>query len=146
MSSTGQNHDIRVYETAREVLESAAAAARRERRAFPRHPFSTIQRIASFDQELSLAQLAFFPVWCRDISRGGISFLLPDKIDYSKIIIELGTPPDVQYAEATVVGCRYVWYTLTGEAKGRATEVPPAGGGLPMRLIGCRFTGRVLRQ
>lgn len=146
MSTTGQNHDLRVYETAREVLESDAAAARGERRAFPRHPFSTIQRIAPFDRETPLAQLTFFPVLCNDISRGGISFVLPDKIDCSRIIIELGTPPNVWYSEAAVVRCRKVWYTLAGEVKGRASTVPPAGGGLAMQLIGCRFTGHVFSE
>ncbi len=145
MSSTCKSPDLSAYKTACDILD-ADAAAQFERRSSPRFAFSVVQRIAPCIDKLPLSELPFFPVWCRDVSRGGVSLLLPDRIDFSTLIVELGTPPEVKWVEAEVVNGREVWYSPTSGMEFADDETPPPADGIPMRLVSCRFTERVVKE
>jgi hypothetical protein len=68
----------------------------------------------------------FQDVYCHDISVGGISYLAADAPTYGHICISVGPAPDWILLEATVANHRLVEYK-----------------GMPMYLIGCRFTRRL---
>jgi hypothetical protein len=125
------------YETAYEVLNPGPATLEKERRAVQRHPFRFVQRIAAYDDQESLDGLRFFPVQCHDISRRGVAFLLPGRLDFSRLVVELGSDGERMYFEAETVNFRY----LDGSGSDDDVLAPMGEIGSAPRamLIGCRF-------
>lgn len=58
----------------------------------PTHRYGEIPSLASF-----------FPVRCKDLSRGGVSFFLPADPDFATLIVQLGNQRSNLYMEAEVV-------------------------------------------
>ncbi len=129
------------YETAYRVLNPGFGTQKKERRAVQRHRFRFVQRIASYDGEDSLARLRFFPVQCYDISRRGVSFMLPGPLGFSRLVVELGSNAEWMYFEAEVVNCRPL-----ADRRGDALVLGELDAGdwvcQPV-LIGCRFKSRL---
>ena len=129
------------YETAFRVLNPAFGTQKKERRAVQRHRFRFVQRIASYDGEDSLARLRFFPVLCYDISRRGVSFLLPGRLGFSRLVVELGSNGDWMYFEAEVVNHRPL--ANRREDTRLLGELDPGDWVCRPVLIGCRFKSRL---
>ncbi len=126
------------YETAYRVLNPPSHTLK-ERRAVERHPFRFVQRIAAYDGQDRLDQLRFFPVQCHDISRRGVSFVLPGRLDFSRLVLELGSNGDWMYFEAEVANFRVLSGDLARSLKYREAI---ASSSQPV-LIGCRFRSRL---
>lgn len=131
------------YETAYEVLHPDPRTLGKERRAVQRHPFRFVQRIAAYDGQDTLDELRFFPVQCHDISRRGIAFLLPGRLDFSRIVIELGSDGERMYFEAETVNFRF----LSGSSVNNVDDFLASMGGIGAKpkavLIGCRFKSKL---
>ncbi len=89
-----------------------------EHRRSTRQPFPTLQSIAPF-VGVWPAESEFERVRCFDLSASGFSFLRNTPFPERKLVVGLGTAPDVVH--------------LTAEVVHETTLV----------LVGCRFTGRV---
>lgn len=98
----------------------------RERRRHQRNRFRFVQYIAPIRDSGRPNLKDFFPVECRDISEGGLAFLLPKAPDFDKLLIALGRPPVFVHCLAEVV---------------RTERVRTDRG--PRTLVGCRFLKRV---
>jgi hypothetical protein len=90
-----------------------------------RRPYPTWQYMTSFTDTLP-DPADFKDVYCHDLSVGGISYLSPDVPKDMQICISVGTAPDWLLMEAQVANYRSIQYK-----------------GLPMFLIGCRFSRRI---
>lgn len=88
--------------------------------------------------------VSFFPVRCRDLSCGGVSFLLPAKPSFKRLVVQVGDRQKGFYMESEVMHVS------------RAREIPEEkeawdSGGKEYTLelgstpyqIGCQFTKRV---
>ena len=128
------------FETAYQVLHSSGNETE-ERRGAERHPFRHTQRVAAYDGQQSLSELRFFPVLCHDISRRGISFVLPDRIDFTNLILELKLGDEPTYYLAEAVNSRYASDSQINEWAGAYSAMLPASQ-RPV-LIGCRLVEKV---
>ncbi len=68
----------------------------------------------------------FIQVQFRDISAGGVSFLIGHRPEFDALVLELGCGPNVHYMSAKIVN---------------VVETSTSTG--PMFLVGCRFLNRV---
>ena len=100
----------------------------RDKRLSPRREYTWTQMIALRDGDRSPRADQFFAVQCRDISAGGLSFILDSQPQYKHIVVELGTAPHTIHMGAEIV-----------------RVVPTKEDGEPRYLIGCRFSGRMER-
>ncbi|MHB8900699.1 MAG: hypothetical protein ACYC6Y_18260 [Thermoguttaceae bacterium] len=135
--------EITAYETAYRVLNPPSGVSERERRAVERHPFRFIQRIAAYDGQQDLAVLRFFPVQCHDISRRGISFLLPGRLEFSGLVVELGSNGEWMYFEAEAVNYRLLASHPLTDSVGLRKDRAAIGWPSHAVLIGCRFKNRL---
>ena len=87
--------------------------------------FDSIQRVAPLSNGKKPNPGDFIPVRCRDISRGGFSFYLDERPDFTQIVVLVCDNQKCIYLTAQVV---YV-HELDNQEKGRF-------------LVGCRFLGR----
>ncbi len=131
------------YETAYQVLGPSANGMDQERRAVERLPFRFVQRIAAYDGQDRLPDLRFFPVQCHDISRRGIAFLLPGPLDFTHLVVELGSDGERMYFEAEMVNSRP--FTVAEARKvglifGHLASMTTSS---TATLIGCRFEKRL---
>ncbi len=131
------------YQTACQVLDPAAGVTEKERRAVQRHPFRFVQRIAAYDGQDSLDRLRFFPVQCHDISRRGIAFLLPGRLDFSRLVVELASDGERMYFEAEMVNFRYLTDPATANVEGLFSSLGGIGSKPKAVLIGCRFKAKL---
>lgn len=131
------------YETAYRVLGPPARGMDQERRAVERLPFRFVQRIAAYDGQDSLAKLRFFPVQCHDISRRGIGFLLPGLLDFTRLVVELGSDGERMCFEAKVANSRP--FTVAEARKGGLVlgHLASMTASSTAILIGCRFEKRL---
>jgi hypothetical protein len=90
-----------------------------------RRPYPTWQYVTPYTDSLP-DPTEFKDVYCHDISVGGISYLSPEVPTDMQVCISVGTAPDWLLMEAQVANYRLVQYK-----------------GLPMYLIGCRFSRRI---
>jgi hypothetical protein len=100
-------------------LESEGAMANERR------PYPTWQYVAPYDEAMPDPS-TFQDVFCHDISVGGVSYLSAEVPTDLQLCISLGNSPDWLMMEAQVANHRAVEYK-----------------GLPMYLVGCRFTRRL---
>ncbi len=124
--------------------------ASREQRREPRSQFRSYQWIAARNG-IALPEPADFQQYqCHNISSHGISFFSPSRPESDSLVVALVMLPEIIYVAATVVHCTHVLVRSTGKV-----EVLPAWSklelvkelgheqGVPMFLVGCRFTQRV---
>jgi hypothetical protein len=89
-----------------------------------RHPFFCRQWAAPYDGVRAPESHEFFPVQCRDISSGGISFFLDRTPTYEMIVIRLAGPAESRYLTA------------------RIKRTTPSGNlEYGRHVIGCKFLG-----
>ncbi len=131
------------YQTAYNVLTPDPDAPEQERRAVERLPFLFVQRIAAYDGQDCLNQLRFFPVQCHDISRRGIAFVLPGKLDFHRLVIELGSDEERMYYEAEVVNFRYLSDRDGGGSSGVLSETGAICAAPRGAIIGCSFKAKL---
>ncbi len=127
------------YETAYQVLNPDPETVAKERRSVVRHPFRFVQRIAAYDGQDSLAELRFFPVQCHDISRRGIAFLLPGRLDFSRLVVELASDGECMYFEAETANFRFLSDVVPGEPDCVFSTMGSIGSASPTVIIGCRL-------
>lgn len=109
-----------------ETIKPPPGATGAERRTSPRISFPYTQRIAPMAGGAIPKKSQFFEVRCRDISAGGIAFVMDDRPDFQSLVVALGQPPGESFFTARVV---------------RVTEIREDD--RDWVLVGCRFTGRV---
>lgn len=97
-----------------------------ERRLSPRRAYPYFQKIAPVSHGRLPAKEQFREVPFRDISSGGVSFLLWYEPDFQQLVVELGRGRHVARLSADVVWVRRV-----------------RDGDSDSFLVGCKFTGRV---
>ena len=131
------------YETAYKVLTPPPGDQEKDRRAVERHPFRFVQRIAAYDGQQRLDQLRFFPVQCHDISRRGIAFFLPDRLDFSRLVVELGSDEERMYFEAETVNSRILTNSSARDVNGLLSSLGASGNKPKTVLIGCRFKSKL---
>jgi len=131
------------YATAYQVLNPAPGTVEHDRRAVERQPFRFVQRIAAYDGQQRIDQLRFFPVQCHDISRRGIAFLLPGRLDFSRLVIELGSEEERMYFEAEAVNFRRLSGYTTRRVEGLLASMGGTAAGPGAVLIGCRFVTKL---
>jgi len=98
----------------------------RDLRSSPRHEFPYVQKIAPMVGGKAPSADKFFPVCCKDLSRGGVAMLLDRPPDFELFIIALGSPPTPSLVTARVVHCE-----------------PFEDNGRTRYQVGCRFVSRV---
>lgn len=116
------------YELNPDLLDEIVAnlqrqGGRRERRRSPRQQFPVMQLMAPFYRKMPRAD-QFTPVSCRDLSNSGIAFYMPQRADFTKVVVGLGKPPQLTYVAARVV----------------RQAACTSGGGV---VVGCEFVDRV---
>lgn len=104
-------------------------AVGREKRVFQRKAFGWTQMIAMRSGNSMPDRDVFFPVRCKDISAGGLSFFLDEEPTFRDIVVELGVPPQQKYMLAEIVRIEQ-----TSE------------NGKTCYVAGCSFRGHVSRQ
>ncbi|MDZ7618588.1 MAG: PilZ domain-containing protein [Patescibacteria group bacterium] len=121
-----------------------------ERRQYPRFPFRSYQWVAIRRGEAAPRLNDFEQFQCHDISLGGISFLAPDRLPSSALLIALVALPKIVYMDATIVHCTHVLAYPTGRVEpmphapwNRITRRTDDNLAAPMLLVGCRFTHRL---
>jgi diguanylate cyclase (GGDEF)-like protein len=87
------------------------------------------QRIAPYLNETWSPNESFQEVLCRDLSTGGFAYLVPERPDYKRLVVELGAGKDRKYVVAVVKNCVRVGSGADG----------------PFR-VGCMFAGRLERN
>jgi hypothetical protein len=102
------------------------AQSSRDLRTSPRRSYQYRQRIAPMYTAAIPTKRDFFEVECKDISAGGVSFLLECEPDFNALVVGLGRAPDLAYFSARVA--RISQETTNGKT---------------YHLVGCRFTGRI---
>ncbi len=97
-----------------------------QRRASPRRAYPYRQSVAPILHGKLPTKDQFIQVQFRDISAGGVSFLINQRPAFDALVLELGCGPNVHYMSAQIVNV--------------VDTVTPSG---PMFLVGCRFLNRV---
>lgn len=150
MPHVGSEIDANFYRLIHQMLGTQRHEDGIDRRTEKRHPYSTAQRVARWDGSTFPEADQFVPIQCRDLTRGGFSFLAASEPRFSTLVIEFGIPPHVLYIAAQVVGSVPVVYYRSGEVR-RTSKPDDAASmtdssceqGAAMFLVGCRFTRRL---
>ena len=130
------------YQTAYNVL-NPPPGSQRDRRAVERLPFRFVQRIAAYDGQRCFEQLRFFPVQCHDISRRGMAFVLPGQLDFSRLVVELGSDDERMYFEAEIVNYRQLSNTPNNNVNSFLASMGGVRSAPKSVLIGCRFESKL---
>lgn len=107
-----------------ETTSEATSGA--DQRSSPRRVYRYQQSIAPIYHGQLPTRRQFVDVECRDISAGGIAFVLDEVPDFRDLVVALGRSPQLTHFTATVA---------------RTCEIEDLG--RKRYLVGCRFTGRV---
>jgi hypothetical protein len=152
MPHVGSEIDANFYRLIHQMLGTQRHEDRFDRRSEKRHAFTTAQRVARWDGSRFPEADQFVPIQCRDLTRGGFSFLAASEPRFSTLVVEFGIPPHVLYIAAQIVRSVPVIYFPSGEVRRRsgpggpsAMAGPDGEPGAPMFLVGCRFTRRLRR-
>jgi len=97
-----------------------------EKRTSPRMDYNCRQWVAPRYEDRAPLRREFFAVECRDISRGGVSFVLDWEPDFRDVVVALGPVDAPEYLAAKV-----------------ARVTPVEDDGEPVYIVGCEFTGRM---
>jgi hypothetical protein len=132
---------------AHQILSQSKRPEGPERRSHRRYPFPIIQRIAPAEGAAVPAASEFFEVRYHEIGRGGFSFFMPTRPDFGSLVAALGLGEDRLHVAAEVDHCRKVRLEPSGHVEaieeGAADEGDSRASGVPLFLVGCRFTGRI---
>lgn len=152
MPHVGSEIDANFYRLIHQMLESPREGVAEDRRSEKRRPFLAAQRIARWDGSRFPDADQFIPVQCRDLTRRGFSFVVSGEPRFSALVVEFGVPPHALYVAAHVVRTVPVVRFPSGQLKpvnrfdDPAERIGPNGEqGVPMYLVGCRFTRRLRR-
>jgi len=146
LSGTDRTEQVRMQTQLRELAASTDAAGRTggdrhpqpqlfqplgsprgvEMRKSPRRAFQHQQWIGPIIGTRMPQRDEFFEVVCEDISAGGVSFYLPQRPQFERLVVALGKPPALTYFTADVV--RVAEKDVDGQRR---------------FSLGCRFTGRI---
>ena len=123
--------DASFYALVHELIEAekdfaCECASPANQRAADRRHFDCQQLLAPFDGVRLPSQSEFRPVSCQDLSPGGFSFVLPDRVEFEELVVALGQVP-------------FKFFTASVQNQSRVR----LRGRFAYR-IGCRFTGRVM--
>jgi len=140
--------DPQLYKLAAEFLFEKKSGERRSRE---RKPFPTVQRIAPYDGSAMPDEKKFFQVQCRDLSNGGVSFLMAARPTFNALVIGFNTGPDtITYVAAEVAHCTDVLVYPSGRVQAASDQIANIActdfdEEAPefMVLVGCRFTERL---
>ena len=143
--------DAHFYELIHKLVNSEPAEDPADRRVHPRKPFSSIQRVASYDGVTLPEPPDFIDVSCHDLARGGFSYLSPIRPTSTNLIAAFGIPPGITCVEARVVRASEVLqYPSTGlleridDSDGSVEYRGPNGEiGVPLVMVGCQFVRRL---
>ncbi|HJT31221.1 MAG TPA: PilZ domain-containing protein [Pirellulales bacterium] len=99
----------------------------KERRRSKRMPYASLGMIAPYDGLGIPSDESFWPVQCRDLSRGGISFYSAVKPACPSLVVCLGSVGDA----SCIIACRVIHCTSVGDE------------GASNFLVGCEFVERL---
>ena len=152
MPLVGSEIDANFYRLIYQILEVQRDVGVQDRRCEKRCQFVAAQRIAEWDGSRFPDPEQFVPVQCHDLTRRGFSFLISAEPRFSALIVEFGVPPQCLYVAARVVRTVPVIRFPSGQLSQAsrfddpAARIGPNGErGVPMYLVGCRFTRRLHR-
>jgi hypothetical protein len=145
--------DAVFYGLIHQLSSDSAASGNVERREGRRNTFFVCQRIAPWQDNRFPDESAFFEVPCNDLSRSGFSFFLPDRPDFTSLVVELGSPPHLMYVKAEVLHLSPVLVypsglvepVRQGAAAGASDQALEGERPAAMVLVGCRLTRRLQR-
>lgn len=150
MAGTSNEIDANFFKLIHQLVSSSAGEENEERRGGPRALFESFQRIAPWDGAGFPQDSEFFAVRCRDLTRGGFSFLTPGEPPFAMLVAAFGRPPDETYLAAEVAHTEYVLLYPSGRVERPDDGTTEAGAGKPpaepatrMVLVGCRFRRRL---
>jgi hypothetical protein len=114
-----------------------------------REAFQVIQWIAPGYDEIP-PESALIAVRCHDLTRSGISFLLPSPPNFERLVVALGSPASHIYLTAEVLHWHEEQTRPTDTASQRrrtpragARPMPDQGEIEPGVIVGCRFLDRL---
>ena len=147
MPSIENRIDANFYELAHRLLNSLEQEDGEERRGHNRRPFVATHRVTPCREPGVPERSESLEVQCCDLTQGGFSFLLPNRPDFTSLIIAFGALPSVVCLAAEVAHCEDVLVHASGAVElvrdraGHQDAEPQTG--TPMVLVGCRFTRRL---
>ena len=152
MSLTANEADARFYHMIHELIDSQLKTNRRSQQ---RDAFVSTQLIAPLYGKSMPHPKDFFEVRCNDLNGNGFSFFLDNAPDFHKLVIAFESPAKTVWVHAEVRHHREVlFYPSSGQIESldecvryvehlEAQAAPHTHeAGIPMTLVGCRFTGR----
>jgi hypothetical protein len=146
MPSAQSQTDAEFFNLIHRIVGKRKLEEESERRAHPRRPFKTWQRVAPRTGAAIPDPSEFVEVPCHDLTPGGFSFLLSHRPGYRELVAEFGSPPEVIRVAAEVVRCTDVLVDTEGRVEslgGNRYERKGGKTGTPMVLVGCLFTQRL---
>lgn len=114
-------------------------------------PFSAEHRIAPWNGGAIPEAAAFVQVRCHDLTRSGFSFFSFTPPDYDRLVGQFSTTVGPIYVAAAVAHCERVLVHpsgmvehLEGDSDAVGPHIAGAESAVPVFLVGCRFTGRLV--
>ncbi len=141
----GKQVDANFFTLIHRVITEQARCAPRDRRQPDRAAYQALARIALPRDEGVPPESEFFEVPCRDLTRRGFSFVLPYRLEFSKLVVCFGTPPEAIYIAARVVHCDNVVQRPDGAIEEGDPGAGVNGRGKSLVLVGCEFRERLQR-
>ena len=139
-----------------QLIQSQCDAERREH---PRNVFNATQLIAPFHDDRPPESGDYFTVRCNDLTPKGFSFFLEKEPDFKELVVSFQMPSGKVLVHAEVRNIRKVLLfaesgrlespddpAACNDSCNDCCEDPdnpsPQEKGVPMTLVGCRFTGK----
>ncbi len=151
MPSLEAEIDAHFYELIHKLVTTDLSEDEPERRDHPREAFPSIHKVAPYDGTRLPLPTDFVDVCCRDLARGGFSYLSALRPTSTDLIVAFGVPPDITCVEARVVHMADVLqFPSTGllekidnpnqpiQYRGPNGEI-----GVPHVLVSCQFVRRL---
>jgi len=150
MPSIESQIDANFYNLAYQLLGSREEDKDEERREHRRQPFDATRRVTPCREPGVPEWSRTLAVQCCDLTQSGFSFLLPNRPDFTSLIVAFDDRPGGVHLAAKVTHCSDVMVHASGviepvrEAARRGGQrAADAQGGTFMVLVGCRFTQRI---
>ena len=141
--------DASFYNLIHQLGGSQPPAGVDERRQQRRQPFRVVQRIAIGRGSEVPAESEFFEVQCHDLTRGGFSFLVPERPAFDRFVAAFGVMPEVIYTATRGARCQDVQVDADGRVRESEEISADDDAGFdertarPMVLVGCRLIERL---
>lgn len=120
--ATISDDDLKAFTTG-----AGVETQQKERRRSKRMPYASLGMVAPYDGLGIPADDSFWPVQCRDLSRGGIAFYSTVKPTCPSLVVCLGSVGD----SSCIIACRVVHCASVGDDSE------------PNFLVGCEFVERL---